>query len=76
MSGDNHRLDVLQQQFTVFTGEMNGVLQEMQVTIQGMAKTYSMALQVFHQRITEVERALEESRVGTQIRTEEEGKEL
>lgn len=69
---ENHRLDFVEQQIQVLQGELNGVLQEMQVTIQGLAKVTKAALEVFDARI----RDLEKQAKHTTIRSEEEGKEL
>lgn len=71
---NNHKLDVLEQQLQVLSGEVNGVLREMQVTIEGMAKTYAMAFRVFDSKIRELE-----ARLGTKTELrplDAEGKEI
>lgn len=68
MDPNDFKLKLLEQKVEVMQKEISTVLNEMQVTIQAIAQTYSTALKVIMQRLNNLE--------TPPIRTEDEGKEL
>lgn len=50
------RITILEQQFTVLSKEITEVLTEVQASLQGFARSTSMALTVIIQRLEELER--------------------
>lgn len=69
---DNNRLALLEQKVTVLQREISEVLQEMQVTMQGLTVTYGTALKVMNARLNDLEKQL----LPDPIRIDESGRDL
>lgn len=58
MKDIHSRILLLEQKFDVMTKEFSGVLQEMQVTIQGTVGMTKTAVRALHDRLTAIEQKL------------------
>lgn len=68
---EDMRIKLLEQKVEVMQKEVSQVLNEMQVTIQAIAKTYSTALKIVMERLDKLEGISSVS-----FRNDQEGKEL
>lgn len=55
MSSYNERIDLLEKKLQVLTSEFNSVLQEIQVTMEGLAKLSKVGIQTLDRRLLELE---------------------
>jgi hypothetical protein len=69
----NQRVEFLEQRLEVLQAELNTVLKEMQVTIEGLAKLTQVGIGTLNERITKLEIA---ATTPTPMREDTEGKEL
>lgn len=71
---DNHRLNVLEQQFKVMQGEVTSVIGEMHQGLSAMMNSLKLMAQTYNARLEELEKLLPSN--NTVPEKSDEGKEL